>query len=79
VIPLADLPSNGFTAAQYRYNLWPRDGLNTADNGQIADFAPDASSFTASVPEPAAWALMIAGFGLVGAALRRRLPTRAAV
>jgi hypothetical protein len=24
------------------------------------------------VPEPAAWALMIAGFGLVGAALRRR-------
>ncbi|THD64539.1 MAG: PEP-CTERM sorting domain-containing protein [Phenylobacterium sp.] len=28
------------------------------------------------VPEPSAWALMIAGFGLTGAALRRR---RAAV
>jgi hypothetical protein len=27
---------------------------------------------TAAVPEPAAWALMIAGFGLVGAAARRR-------
>lgn len=26
----------------------------------------------ASVPEPAAWAMMIAGFGLVGAAMRRR-------
>jgi hypothetical protein len=26
----------------------------------------------ASVPEPAAWAMMIAGFGLVGGALRRR-------
>lgn len=27
---------------------------------------------TAPVPEPATWALMIAGFGLVGAAMRRR-------
>ncbi len=27
------------------------------------------------VPEPAAWALMIAGFGLVGAASRRRVRT----
>jgi Bacterial pre-peptidase C-terminal domain/PEP-CTERM motif len=27
---------------------------------------------TGSVPEPAAWALMIAGFGLVGGAMRRR-------
>jgi hypothetical protein len=27
---------------------------------------------TAPVPEPAAWAMMIAGFGLVGAAMRRR-------
>ncbi len=29
-------------------------------------------SYTAGVPEPAAWALMIAGFGLVGGAARRR-------
>lgn len=28
----------------------------------------------AVVPEPAAWAMMIAGFGLVGAAVRRRRP-----
>lgn len=27
---------------------------------------------TGAVPEPASWAMMIAGFGLVGAALRRR-------
>lgn len=72
VIPLADLPSNGFAPAQYRYDLWPRVGLDPTDNRQIADFAPDASTFTASVPEPAAWALMIAGFGLVGGLLRRR-------
>jgi hypothetical protein len=39
----------------------------TVEAGQI---------FAATVPEPAAWALMIGGFGLAGAALRRR---RAAV
>ncbi|MFI4965311.1 MAG: PEPxxWA-CTERM sorting domain-containing protein [Caulobacterales bacterium] len=72
VIPFSQLPTNGFTTAQYLYNLWPRDGLNTADNGQIADFAPDASSFAASVPEPAAWATMLLGFGTLGAVLRRR-------
>ena len=32
----------------------------------------DNVAVTASVPEPAAWALMIVGFGLVGAAARRR-------
>jgi PEP-CTERM motif len=31
---------------------------------------------TGSIPEPASWALMIAGFGLVGAAARRRAKVR---
>lgn len=29
-------------------------------------------SYNGGVPEPAAWAMMLAGFGLVGAAMRRR-------
>ena len=32
---------------------------------------------TSAVPEPAAWAMMIAGFGIVGATLRRRKTTPA--
>ena len=30
----------------------------------------------ATVPEPASWALMIAGFGMVGGAIRRRASVR---
>ncbi len=33
-------------------------------------------SYTAGVPEPASWAMMIAGFGVVGGAARRRVRTR---
>lgn len=35
----------------------------------------DGISLTGSVPEPASWALMLAGFGVVGAAMRRRATT----
>lgn len=34
----------------------------------------DSVSLTTNVPEPATWALMVSGFGLVGFALRRRAP-----
>jgi hypothetical protein len=32
----------------------------------------DAMGYDAAVPEPATWAMLIAGFGFVGAAARRR-------
>ncbi|WP_309643007.1 PEPxxWA-CTERM sorting domain-containing protein [Phenylobacterium sp.] len=35
-------------------------------------FAFDDFTFGSAVPEPATWALLIAGFGLVGGSLRRR-------
>jgi hypothetical protein len=41
-----------------------------------AGFKPNQSaafSVSGAVPEPASWALMIAGFGLVGAGMRRRV------
>jgi len=70
-IPLALLPSTGFTIAKYGFNLWPRLAGGTVAN--IADFAPNNATITAgAVPEPATWALLIAGFGGIGAAQRRR-------
>lgn len=34
--------------------------------------APEPAPFAAAVPEPSTWALLAAGFGLVGFGLRRR-------
>jgi hypothetical protein len=53
-------------------------GLNPAkvlaryDNGNAAIIASSVDQISGNVPEPASWAMMIAGFGLVGAAARRR-------
>ena len=46
-------------------------GFGVIRTGEIYNF-----SLANAVPEPASWAMMIAGFGLAGAALRRR-PARA--
>ncbi len=61
-----------------RFNLFLRDGSATAV--QIASasrvtFSSGQNSFefdniAAGVPEPATWALMILGFGAVGATIR---------
>ncbi|HPU14992.1 MAG TPA: PEPxxWA-CTERM sorting domain-containing protein [Polymorphobacter sp.] len=46
------------------------------DNGDIVGFATSADGFQhgyllTAVPEPASWAMMIGGFGMIGGALRR--------
>jgi hypothetical protein len=68
-VPLAFLPSTGFTPERYGFNLWPRNGLG--NNNQISDFSPQNATL-ASAPEPTTWAMLVAGFGLLGGALRRR-------
>jgi len=42
------------------------------NGGQVVLQGANVNGFGALVPEPGSWAMMIAGFGLVGAALRRR-------
>ena len=71
VVPLALLPNTRFSPYNYGFNIWPR--VATGNNNQISDFAPNNAT-VAPAPEPATWALMIIGFGLVGTALRRRNP-----
>lgn len=68
-VPLSLLPSTGFSPDRYGFNLWPRDG--TAGLGAISDFSPENATL-AAVPEVGIWAMMIAGFGLTGRALRQR-------
>lgn len=60
------------------------DGPFQSDIVEVRWFTEDGSLFAidnfqtagmAAVPEPASWALMIAGFGLAGAALRRKAMT----
>lgn len=69
-VPQASLVSTGADPSNYAFALWPHDGAGTS---QIASFAPQNADLPASpTPEPAGWALMIAGFGLAGVALRRR-------
>lgn len=70
VVPLSLLPSTGFAPTEYGFNIWPRNGLG--NNNQISDFTPNDGTLAGAVPEPASWALMIAGFGLAGGLLRRR-------
>lgn len=46
------------------------DGLPTGKIDTV--FRPGSQSFAFAVPEPATWAMMIMGFGAMGAVLRRR-------
>ena len=47
-------------------------GLSASDNTAFFDNVSASVTPSGAVPEPATWAMLIAGFGLVGASLRRR-------
>jgi hypothetical protein len=68
-------------ASSAAFNNWEesshRSG-DTLDSNVNGGFYYSDNPVTDGVPEPASWALMIAGFGLAGAALRRQRATVAA-
>ena len=47
-------------------------GFSFTDFAQGNTIIDNLVAETAAVPEPASWAMMLAGFGAVGSALRRR-------
>jgi hypothetical protein len=74
--------ADSFPFQLYSYSV-TATGANTtisfSSYNSVIFFSLDDVSVVASaagVPEPANWALMIAGFGLAGAAVRRRRDTR---
>ena len=62
-------PSTGFAPERFGFNIWPR--ITDGGLAALSDFAPN-NALLAAVPEPSTWAIMIAGFGFAGTALRRR-------
>ncbi len=56
--------------------IYPVRSSWDCDNCNNVRYAVSGFASAAAVPEPASWALMIAGFGLVGAATRRRPSVR---
>jgi len=60
VVPVSDLPSEGFSPGEYEYNIWPELGAPNPGNMEISDFAPNNSDALVSVaaPEPATMSLV---------------------
>lgn len=72
IVPPPKPGAGGFFASSSFTNDEP---LNDGPPGQLPDLDTpneDGGRQTAPVPEPGAWALMITGFGLAGAAFRQR-------
>jgi len=65
---------DGWENDEYRWNVRidSDDGSWSLNRYETMLLVGDKASLTAAVPEPASWALMIAGFGLAGTVLRRR-------
>lgn len=66
-VQIFEISGNEFKFSRYWYYYPP--GETVMGSGYITNFSVDLQQ---PVPEPASWAMMIGGFGLVGLAARRR-------
>ena len=62
------------TSAQYfRFDGTPfSTAASSFNGGRIIELDAIAGTIAAAVPEPASWAMMIVGFGMIGAGMRYR-------
>ena len=67
-----------FVVENWAQNGGNPSGLDVQFLSSIEGAELDVSGGTGAVPEPATWALMMGGVGMVGATLRRQARTRAA-
>jgi hypothetical protein len=79
-IPVGDI-SGEFDSAIALTSITPSISILTSGVDAVKTFKADATgSFSGNiVPEPASWALMLAGFGLAGGSLRLRAKRQVAV
>lgn len=88
LIAITDLVAGNYVLAVGSFDLTEseaRSGIATTPD-VASDYATDFSAFgtvtingAGAVPEPATWAMMIGGFGMVGGAMRRRQATKASI
>ncbi|WP_310498730.1 PEPxxWA-CTERM sorting domain-containing protein [Sandarakinorhabdus sp.] len=67
-----DLASIGFASPVRAIKIVGLDNFGGSPGFDVAFIQVLPGSIGAAVPEPASWAMLIAGFGLVGASMRRR-------
>jgi len=70
-VPLSMIPSAGFAASDYTWNLWPEELL--AAPNYVSDFAPDARNASLTViPEPNSVALIAVGLAALAGLWARK-------
>lgn len=75
VLPEGTISPNGNPQGYINYAVSSTTGFGGFDLTGFAQGSVSVDNVLAVVPEPASWAMMIGGFGVVGGALRRRQAT----
>ncbi len=69
--------TNGTSFDRIQFFQDPVAGGYESDNHSVGQWTSITGDPLGGVPEPSSWAMLIAGFGLVGASMRRRRPAMA--